>query len=360
MIRPLDGVAVVDFTHGFAGPMCGYHLGVYGADVLKVERPGTGDPFRERGAVFDAANAGKRSTVLDTTQPEAVARIEELVRGADIVLQNFRPSVAARIGLTPERVREINPAAILCTVTGFGLRGPWEDRPAIEWTAQAASGLLDSYVDVGDHDQLGVLMLDPFTGMLAVQSVLAAWIERQRTGLGMHVDVSLLDTALLAQTGAIPDAARGGAAGPRGQRPGVGRFETRDGAVYVGAVTPIWHEKTFAALGIDPAELEAVRTAPDRVAAMREVLEAATRLRDAGDVAAAVSAAGVPAAAVESLRDVLAPDHPLRPHLSLETVPDGEGGSLTLVGSAVRFDGASLAPRGPAPRLGADDHATDA
>jgi len=355
MIQPLAGVRVVDFTHGFAGPMCGYHLGLMGAEVVKIERPGTGDPFRERGTVFDAANAGKRSSVLDTTLDDAPERVARLVEGADIVLHNFRPSVAVKIGLSPEQALATNPGLVLCTITGFGLRGSWEDKPAIEWTAQAASGVMDSYVDVADHSQLGVLMLDPFTGMLAVQSILAAWIERSKSGQGIHVDVSLLDTALLAQTGAIPDAARGGARAPRAERPGVGRFPTSDGAVYIGAVTPVWHERTFDALGIDPAELAAARASEDRRAAMREAMERATRTRTSAQVAEAITAVGVPAAAVETLAAVLAEGHPLRDHLSLETGIDRAGEPFVLVGSGVRFNGVSLAPRSPAPELGEYD-----
>lgn len=355
MIQPLSGVQVLDFTHGFAGPMCGYHLGLLGADVLKIERPITGDNFRERGAVFDAANAGKRSLVVDITRPGATEQIAQLVGEADIVLHNFRPSVAERIGLTPERVLAVNPAVVLCTITGFGLRGAWADRPAIEWTAQAASGLMASYVDLADHDQLGVLMLDPFTAVLGVQSILAAWISRTATGEGVHVDVSLLDTALLAQTGAIPDAARGAGRGRLGHRPGVGRFQARDGMVYIGAVTPVWQDRVFDALGIDPTLLQAAREADDVAAAMRKHIEDAAHGQSAATVAEMITAVGVPAAAVDTLADVLAPDHPLRPHLSLETVTDSGGEELTLVGSAVRFNGESLSPRGPAPELGEFD-----
>lgn len=355
MIAPLDGVRIVDFTQGYAGPMCTHQLGLLGAEVVKVERPGTGDTFRARGRVFDSVNAGKRSTVLDIKDPAAPGRVRDLIADADIVVHNFRESVSTGLGLEAADVFAVNPGAVLCAVSGYGRRGEWADTPAIEWTAQAATGLMDSYVDVDDRAQQGVLLLDPFTGILAAQSVLAAWIERQRTGEGQFVDVSLLDTSLIAQSGFIPDAAAGEAPARMAERMGVGRFRTADGAVYLGAVPYEWQRRLFRVLDLDIALLDAAREDANAVERLRELIERGAKSWRAADLAREVNAVGVPAAVVESLADVMAPEHPLASHISLASTVDSEQQPVTIVGSAVRFNGESLGPSGGTPRLGEYD-----
>lgn len=357
MIAPLTGVKVVDFTQGYAGPMCTFQLGLLGAEVLKIERPATGDTFRERGRIFDAVNAGKRSTELDIKDAGAAERVRALIADTDIVVHNFRASVSAGLGLEADDVFAVNPDVVLCAVSGYGRRGDWADTPAIEWTAQAATGLMDTYVDVDDRQQHGVLLLDPFTGILATQSILAAWLERQRTGEGQFVDVSLLDTALIAQSSAVPAAVAGDPPPRMEERMGVGRFRTADGAVYIGAVPYEWQRRLFRVLRIDIAELDAIREDQDRIEKMRGLIEAAAQKWQAADLAREVNALGVPAAVVETLPDVFAPSHPLRAHISLETTEDMEGAPLQVVGSAVRFNGASLGPRAGTPRLGEYDRA---
>lgn len=352
MIQPLAGVKVLDFTHGFAGPMSTYQLGLLGAEVTKIERPETGDSFRARGPIFDAVNGGKRSVVMDFKGPSAGEELRDLVAGADIIVLNFRPSVAAKMGLEPEDILRQNPAAVVCTISGYGRRGDWADVPAIEWTAQAASGLMSSYVETDDRSQHGVLLLDPFTGMLAAQSVLAAWLERLRTGEGLHVDVALLDTALIAQSGQVPDAATGSAAPPMVERVGVGRFPAADGAVYIGAVPREWQRKVFDVLGIDHAEFDRIDADPAPIDAMRATIEAAAATWSAAELAAAINDTGVPAAVVERLEDVLRPEHPLASHVSLEQVGGVDGATRSVVGSGVRYNGRSLAPKGDAPALG--------
>ena len=197
-MQALDGIRVVDLTHAFAGPFCTQQLQLLGADVVKVEPPGSGDDFRERPSAFVALNAGKRSIVLDLKTDADRESLLRLVERSDVLVENYRPGVTEKLGITWDVLREVNPRLIYCSISGFGQSGPLRDFPAIEWSVQAMSGMSASYLpEDADGARLGLGVLDPFSGYVAFSAILAALLQRQHTGQGQRIDASMLDAALL-------------------------------------------------------------------------------------------------------------------------------------------------------------------
>jgi crotonobetainyl-CoA:carnitine CoA-transferase CaiB-like acyl-CoA transferase len=168
-----------------------------GADVIKVEPPG-GDDFRARPAIFAAANAGKRSMALDLKTPAGREALHALVAHGDVVVENYRPGVAAKLGLDWDALRAINPRLVYCSISGFGQAGPLKDMPAIESSVQAATGLLMAQLPQGAHPrETTMLLLDLLTGYVAYAAILAALLQRQATGVGQRIDVAMIDAALM-------------------------------------------------------------------------------------------------------------------------------------------------------------------
>ncbi|MCA4724856.1 CaiB/BaiF CoA transferase family protein [Mycolicibacterium fortuitum] len=201
----LDGITVVDFSRVLAGPYATMMLGDFGADVIKIERPGVGDDTREWGPPYDAdgvatyfnsVNRNKRSVVLDLTDPADVARARELVSGADIVVENFRPGTMEKLGLGYDTLREVKPDLIYCAITGFGQDGG-AALPGYDLLVQAVGGLMSiTGTEPGDPTKVGVAMVDVLTGMHAITGILVALAHRDRTGQGQRVDTNLLSVLL--------------------------------------------------------------------------------------------------------------------------------------------------------------------
>ncbi|CAM5200427.1 Crotonobetainyl-CoA:carnitine CoA-transferase CaiB-like acyl-CoA transferase OS=Castellaniella defragrans OX=75697 GN=HNR28_003406 PE=3 SV=1 [Castellaniella defragrans] len=198
MPRPLKGFRVVEMGTYITGPSAAMHLADLGADVIKVEQPGTGDPFRVfNGELYSphyqAYNRNKRSIALDIRNKEQRELFHELIGRADVFIQNFRPGVADRLGCGSERLQALNPKLVYCAISGFGQTGPYRDRPAFDTVAQAASGFL-RLVTPPDHPRvIGPAIADAVTGQYAALGVMAALLERLTTGRGRIVEVSMLE-----------------------------------------------------------------------------------------------------------------------------------------------------------------------
>ena len=221
-MNSLDGIRVLDLSRVLAGPWCTQTLADLGADVIKIERPGTGDDTRTWGPPFlkDAqgqdtaeaayylgANRNKRSVTCDIAQPEGQALIRELVKHCDVFVENFKVGDMARYGLDYTSLSALNPKLVYCSVTGFGQTGPYRERAGYDYAVQGIGGLMSV---TGERDDLGggpqkvgVAVADLFTGMYATVAILAALRHVERTGQGQQVDMALLDTqvAMLANLG---------------------------------------------------------------------------------------------------------------------------------------------------------------
>jgi crotonobetainyl-CoA:carnitine CoA-transferase CaiB-like acyl-CoA transferase len=193
----LKGVRIVEQGTFITGPCTGMMLADLGADVIKIESP-DGDPYRayQGGSYsphFQAYNRNKRSLALDLKQPGDRALFETLVREADVFIQNFRPGTADRLGAGAQRLQQLNPKLVYCSISGFGADGPYVDRPSYDSVAQALSGFLSVVVDEDRPRFLGPALADAITGIYAAYGVLGALFDRSRTGRGRVVEVSMLE-----------------------------------------------------------------------------------------------------------------------------------------------------------------------
>jgi crotonobetainyl-CoA:carnitine CoA-transferase CaiB-like acyl-CoA transferase len=197
MTKALSGIRVLEQGTFITGPCCGMMLADLGADVIKIESPG-GDPYRsyqggQYSPHFQAYNRNKRSLLLDMKQGTDRDIFNGLVREADVYIQNFRPGTAERLGAGADRLQQLNPRLVCCSISGFGSSGPYVDRPSYDSVAQALSGFLSVVVDYQRPQFLGPALADAITGIYASQGVLAALVQRGRTGVGSHVEVSMLE-----------------------------------------------------------------------------------------------------------------------------------------------------------------------
>lgn len=198
MVKILRNVRVIELGTYITGPAAGMHLADLGADVIKVERPDVGDPFRAfKGGLysphFQTYNRNKRSIALDTKKPEDLEVLHDLVAAADVFIQNFRPGVADRLGAGEADLRKVNPGLIYCSISGFGRTGPSKDRPAYDTVAQAASGYLRLLTPPVNPRVIGPAIADAVTGQYAALGILAALLERTQTGEGRRLDISMLE-----------------------------------------------------------------------------------------------------------------------------------------------------------------------
>jgi crotonobetainyl-CoA:carnitine CoA-transferase CaiB-like acyl-CoA transferase len=199
MAKVLSGVRVIEQGTFITGPNAGMLLADLGAEVIKIEQPGTGDPFRAfQGELysphFQTYNRNKRSVTLNTKNADDLAIFDELIASADVYIQNFRPGAADRLGAGEERLRKLNPRLIYCAISGFGQDGPAAGRPAYDTVAQAASGFLNLLINPANPRVVGPAMADSLTGFYAAFGVLGALYERNQTGQGKTVEVSMLES----------------------------------------------------------------------------------------------------------------------------------------------------------------------
>jgi crotonobetainyl-CoA:carnitine CoA-transferase CaiB-like acyl-CoA transferase len=213
MSAALHGIRVVDFSHVMAGPYASHLLRLLGAEVIKIEAPGSGDAMRNYGPdrrydgmapAFIAVNAGKKSLVLNLKHPPALEAVRRLISQADVVLENFRPGVMARLGLDYDSVRALQPRMIYCSVSGYGQHSPRRDWPAIDNIVQATSGMMSLSGEQGDDPmRVGFPVVDTLTGQTAAFAILAALLRRERAGVGELIDVAMFDAAIAFMTSAV-------------------------------------------------------------------------------------------------------------------------------------------------------------
>jgi crotonobetainyl-CoA:carnitine CoA-transferase CaiB-like acyl-CoA transferase len=246
MTRPLDGILVVSLEHAIAAPFCTRQLAELGARVIKVERPGPGDFARAydtrvkgQSSHFVWTNRSKESLALDLKDPPQLEALKKLIAKADVLVQNLAPGAAARMGLSWDALHEAHPKLIVCDISGYGDDGPYRDKKAYDLLIQAEAGLLSVTGTPDTPSKAGNSMADIAAGMYAYSSILAALLQRERTGEGSHIDVSMLES--LAEWMGFPmyDAYEGQTPPPRTGASHAsiypyGPFTTKDGAVILG------------------------------------------------------------------------------------------------------------------------------
>ena len=365
----LQGVCILDLSRILAGPFATKTLADHGADVIKVERLGSGDDTRQFGPPFQngessyflSINSGKRSLAVDLKRPEGRALVQQLADRCDVVIENFRPGAAERLGLGATTLRARNPRLIYCSVSGFGQTGPWRDRPGYDLAVQGLSGLQSITGDPGGPPtKVGTSIADIVSGLYAAQGILLALYRREKTGAGEIVDVAMLDAVvslLTYQAGSyFADGAVPGRAGNR--HPSIVPYETfatADGHFNLAVGNDrIWRIfcQTIdrAALADDPRFVDN----PARVAhrdALIEILQGVFR----GDTVAAwidrFQAAGVPAGAIHTVDQAL--EHEVvKAREMVVTLAHPRAGTIRATGVPVKLSGSPGAVRSPPPLLG--------
>jgi crotonobetainyl-CoA:carnitine CoA-transferase CaiB-like acyl-CoA transferase len=343
----LAGVRILDFTIWRPGPYATQLLGELGAEVCKVEPPG-GDPMRAYPGLFEALSVNKRSIVLDLKTDDGRRRALELAAEADVVIEGFRPGVAARLGIGYDDVRGVNPRVVYCSVAGMGQLGELSTAPGHDINFQAWSGALAP--DGGAPVVAAVPIADLAGGMAAAYAVCAAIVNQQRTGVGERVDVAMGDV-LATWTGAVPPAARGVDPSARGV-PGYGVFAAADGGyVTLGIIT----EDHFWALLCDALSLADCRamTFLERMTqteSLQARIAAAIARYPRDQVVDALLASGVPAAPLLDRSEMLRLSH----FRERDVVTFDAGSTTPTTGHPVRFEHHPAARTSGAPTL--DEH----
>lgn len=371
-MRPLDGLRVLDLTRVLAGPFATAILADLGAEIIKLEPPQGDDyrhigPFRDgESALFALTNRGKKSVVIDLKSPEGQALARRIAGTCDVVVENFRPGVAERLGLGADRLRRDNPRLVVCSISGFGQSGPSAGLPAYDIVVQAMSGWMDATGDDGGPPlKVGEALGDIAAGLYAVIAILSAVIGSARTGQGAALDVAMLDclVAMLPTSHALHLYA-----GRPVERVGnrhplstpFGAFRTADGHAII-AVLGARQFRALAQLIGAPEAADDPRFASDESRTahepqLRALIEGWTAARPAAEVVAALSAAGIPAAPIQTLAEQLSSSH-ARARDLVADLPHHRLGRSPVVGQPVRFDaGKPLSPQG-APALGGDTRA---
>ncbi|GJH25031.1 CaiB/BaiF CoA-transferase family protein [Caballeronia novacaledonica] len=364
---PLDGIRVIDFSRVLAGPLCSALLGDLGADVIKIEPPG-GDDYRAIGpfahgesGLFSAMNRNKRSVVIDLKTEDGQMLAQSLCAQADVVVENFRPGVAGRLGIGYETLSARNPALVYASVSGFGQTGPESHRPAYDIILQALCGLMDATgAPDGEPTLVGDSVSDVVSGIFASWGVLAALVARDRTGKGTHVDVSMFDATLNLTAALVARYATTGVAQSRvGNRHPTsapfGAYRASDGHF----VVAVLNNKLFARLAdaIDQPELaddprfanDTSRCAHETV--LRACIERWAATRSVADVNAALSAAGIPVAPIQSIRQALDSDHARMRGVLVDTVA-ADGTTMRLPAQPLKFSAYPNPRTTRAPRIG--------
>ena len=381
---PLTGVTIVDLTRVLAGPYCTRLLADLGARVIKIERPGVGDDQRrsylqlepgrrDQSTYFVRVNAGKESVGVDLQRPEGQAIVHDLAKVADVVVENFMPGVVAKLRCDYETLRAIKPGLIYCSISGFGQTGPWRERPAFAHVINAISGMM--HLDQGEGAaprSSNLQAADVLAGTHAAMAIVSALLRRERTGQGAHVDVSMLE-ALVAADSVTYAAVLNGGEEHGSPRPGMivapvaGRFVAMQ---FVGS-DQLWPRMLQLMgrpdLAKDPRFDEAEKRRkhwPE----LRAIVEAWLATYETVDAAlSALSGARIPCAPVLRPAEVVASPH-LAERQFFPTVPHPARGDVRVTASPYHLDGAPMHPQNGAPYrvgehtrkvLGEIDYSTD-
>jgi crotonobetainyl-CoA:carnitine CoA-transferase CaiB-like acyl-CoA transferase len=380
MAGPLSHIRVLDLSRVLAAPWAGQNLADLGAEVIKVERPGTGDDSRAFGppwlknaqgndtgesAYFAAANRAKKSITINLSQPEGQQIVRDLAARCDVLLENYKFGDLARYGLGYDDLKQINPRLIYCSVTGFGHSGPYRERPGYDFMIQGMGGLMSI---TGERDDLpgggpqrvGVPIVDIMTGMYASIAVCAALAHRAETGVGQHLDLALLDTqvAFLANQ-AMNYLATGEAPGRLGNaHPNIvpyQTFKTSDGDIILACGNDNLFNRFCEAAGCQPLAQDArfatnARRVENR-AQLNPLLNDIFRQRSTRDWVEALEAAGVPNGPINNIKQVFEEPQVVARGMKIE-LQHPTAGKVPLVANPMRFSATPLKHEAPPPTLG--------
>lgn len=367
---PLTGIRVLDLTRIISGPYCTSILADMGAEVIKIESPGGGDPVRAQGVIRDGLswyfanyNRNKKSVTLDLYTEEGKSILRRLIPSCDVLVENYRPGIMEKMGFGDAALQALRPDLIHCSINGFGMSGPYRDRPAFDFIAQAMSGFMS--LNGGENDppmRAGPPVSDLVAGMNGALGVLAALLRRERTGRGDAISVSLMSSMIGLLSFQAANYFASGELPPRtGNDHGIvapyGLFETADGQVAIAPSNDAMYEKFLDAL-----ELQSLRSHPefrtnaDRMrnrASIKAAIEARTRQQSSRYWIERLNQYGVPCGQVLNLREVFDDPQVADQEMAID-VPHPDGQQVRMLGFPIKFAQAPCRARSPAPPLGAD------
>ncbi len=369
----LDGIRVVDLTRILSGPFCSMFLADMGAEVIKIEDPDEGDPVRKQGAArngyslyFATFNRNKRSLALDLRSAAGKEILRDLIRKADVVVNNYRPGVMDKMGFGRDALRALKPDVVSCHVTGFGLDGPYVDRPSFDFIAQAMSGFMSVNGDPdGPPMRAAPPISDLVAGAYAAMGILAALVRRNRTGQGEEVATALTDsmTSMLAflatnwfANGKLPERTGNdhALAAP------YGLFEAADGQVAIAPSNDTFYFKLLTALGldhlIDRPEFATNETRFAHRAAINAALNERTRTQPIAHWIDVLNRAGIPCGRVLNMGEVFRDPQTMHQQMRI-TIDHPEHGPLDVLGFPIKFTDAPCAIHRVPPVHGADTDA---
>ena len=385
MPGPLKGIKVLDLSRVLAGPWAGQCLGDLGADVIKVERPGTGDDTRSWGppyyqssvdedetvaGYYMSANRNKRSIAIDITKPEGQELVKLLAAKSDIVIENYKAGGLAKYGLDYAGLSAVNSGIIYCSITGFGHTGPYKDRPGYDFLVQGLGGMMSV---TGERDDLpgggpqktGVATADVFTGLYGVIGILAALHHREKTGEGQHIDMSLLDT----QVAIMGNQALGYlVSGNEPQRMGNAHisivpyqsFASSDGHIILAVGNDGQFARFCSAVGReDLSSDERFKTNPERVRNRNQLvpeIEAIMKTRTTDEWVSLLEANTVPASPINGMKRVFENEQVLARGVRVD-IDRGNGETMPSIASPISYSKTKVEYNRPPPRL--SEHAEE-
>ena len=374
MSTPLAGLKVVELARILAGPWAGQTLSDLGADVIKVESPEGDDtrkwgpPFVERdgdktASYFHSCNRGKSSITVDFRTNEGQEKIRDLVKDADILIENFKVGGLAKYGLDYDSLSAINPRLIYCSITGFGQTGPYAHRAGYDYIIQGMSGLMSITGDPdGMPQRVGVAVTDIFTGVYATTAILSAVHMRHMTGQGQHIDMSLLDCAVSVMANQALNYLTTGTAPVRtgNYHPNLTPYQVfpcRDGHIIIATGNDAQYQRLCDVLGLpemitDPRFVGNADRIKNRDA-MTDLLNGKSCLMSKSDLLAACEDRGIPAGPINTMDEVFSDPHVIARGMQVDL--DG----IPSVRSPFQFSGANLKLDRASPKLGQDDRLSD-
>lgn len=371
---PLAGIRVLDLTNVLAGPYCSFQLSLMGAEVIKIEKPGTGDLARHLGpdpALNDAAlgasvlaqNAGKKSVELDLKDPADREAFEDLLSGADVLLENYRAGVLSRLGYDADTLSALNPCLVYCAISGFGQSGPQSQAPAYDQVVQGLSGMMSI---TGSPEtaplRIGFPVCDSVGGLMAAFAISAALVRRERTGRGATLDLSMLEASVSAMGWAVSNYLVSGIETvPMGDQNATaapsGTFHAVDGPLNIAANRQQQFETLCAIIDrrdlLDDPRFSTRDLRKQNRAALNAEINLALATRTAASWAEEMAAAGVPAAPILSVAQAVESEQlAYREFFSDVPFPGRQDRVVRTSGNGVHLDGRPLRPQGPPPVLG--------
>lgn len=374
--QPLAGMRVVDLSQVLAGPFATYQLALFGAEVLKIEKPGEGDWTRNggpdqtlsdmgMGLNFLAHNAAKKSVTLDLKTPEGLDALKQLIATADIFVENFKPGVADRLGLGFEAVRALRPNIVYCSISAYGQDGPLRPRPAYDHVIQGMCGIMLTTGQKGDGPtKVGAPYVDYATGMNAAMAIMAGVTEVRRTGRAVQLDVAMLDTALMLMASLVTQHLTSGWQPSQNgneawsQSPSSGAFQTLDGVLMLAANNDSQFKKLCIAVGrkdiLEDARWSTPAARSKTSKALRDELVNLFMTRSATEWENMLACADVPAARVRSLDEVVQEEQFSARDLISEMAIQGHDQPVHVPNLPFKANGLNLHPVSAPSPLGSD------